>query len=170
MSRSSLRAGLRRAAADVDLVAIAAVQEEIGLYGARTAAYGVNPALALAIDVTPATDVPGGDPRRAGPVKLGMGAMIGRGPTLNKRLVDLLVEAAEAEGIPYALEVYSSDTHTDADEMHLVRSGIPTGLISIPTRYLHTPTEMCELADVEAIIQLVVAFAKRLSRETSFIR
>ena len=156
--------------AEVDVVAVAAVQEEIGLYGARTAAYGVDPAVALAIDVTPATDVPGGDARHAGPVKLGMGAMIGRGPTLNKRLVDLLAEAADAEKIPYAFEVYSSDTHTDADEMHLVRGGVPTGLISIPTRYLHTPTEICELADVEAIVQLVVAFARRLGRDTSFVR
>ncbi|HEV2590812.1 MAG TPA: M20/M25/M40 family metallo-hydrolase [Gaiellaceae bacterium] len=156
--------------ADVDVVAVAAVQEEIGLYGARTAAYGVDPQIALAIDVTPATDVPGGDARRAGAAKLGMGAMIGRGPTLNKKLVDLLAETADAEGIRYGFEVYSGDTHTDADEMHLVRSGIPTGLISIPTRYLHTPTEMCELADVEAIVQLVVAFAKRLSRDTSFVR
>ena len=108
--------------------------------------------------------------RAARPVKLGMGAMIGRGPTLNKKLVDLLVEAADAEGIPYGFEVYSSDTHTDADEMHLLRAGIPTGLISIPTRYLHTPTEMCELADIEAIIQLVVAFARRLGRDSSFVR
>jgi endoglucanase len=156
--------------ADVDVVAIAAVQEEIGLYGARTAAYGVDPQVAIAIDVTPATDVPGGDARRAGAVKLGMGAMIGRGPTLNKTLVDMLVDTADAEGIPYAFEVYSSDTHTDADEMHLVRSGIPTGLISIPTRYLHTPTEICEVADIEAIVQLVVAFARRLGRDTSFVR
>lgn len=156
--------------ADVDVVAVAAVQEEIGLYGARTAAYGVDPHVALAIDVTPATDVPGGDARHAGPVKLGMGAMVGRGPTLNKRVVELLVEAAEAEGIPHAFEVYSSDTHTDADEMHLVRAGVPTGLISVPTRYLHTPVEMCELDDVESIVRLVVAFARRLSRDTSFVR
>lgn len=156
--------------AEVDVVAVAAVQEEIGLYGARTAAYGVDPQVALAIDVTPATDVPGGDPRRAGRIELGGGAMIGRGPTLNKIVVDRLVDAAEAEGIPYSLEVYSSDTHTDADEMHLSRAGIPTGLISIPTRYLHTPVEMCEIEDVEAIVRLVVAFARRLGHDTSFVR
>jgi endoglucanase len=156
--------------AGVDVVAVAAVQEEIGLYGARTAAYGVDPQVALAIDVTPATDVPGGDARRAGPVKLGSGAMIGRGPTLNKRVVELLVDAAEAEGIPHAFEVYSSSTSTDADELHLVRGGIPTGLISIATRYLHTPVEMCELEDIESIVRLVVAFAQRLGRDTSFVR
>jgi endoglucanase len=96
--------------------------------------------------------------------------MIGRGPTMNKRVVELLAEAAEAEEIPHAFEVYSSHTSTDADEMHLVRAGIPTGLISIPTRYLHTPTEMCQLDDVEAVVRLVVAFARRLGRDTTFVR
>ena len=156
--------------AQVEVVAVAAVQEEIGLYGARTAAYGLDPAVAIAIDVTPATDVPGGDPKRAGKIELGMGAMIARGPTLNKHVTDLLGEAAEAEGIPHAWEVYSRTTSTDADEIHLVRAGIPTGLISIATRYLHSPNEICALEDVESIIRLIVAFAQRLSRDQSFVR
>jgi endoglucanase len=157
-------------AVQVDVVAVAAVQEEIGLYGARTAAYGLDPQVAIAIDVTPATDVPGGDARRAGKIELGMGAMIARGPTLNKHVTELLGEAAEAEGIPHAWEVYSRTTSTDADEVHLVRAGIPTGLISIATRYLHSPNEICELEDVESIIRLIVAFAKRLSPDQSFLR
>jgi len=156
--------------AQVDVVAVAAVQEEIGLYGARTAAYGLDPQVALAIDVTPATDVPGGDARRAGRIELGMGAMIARGPTLNKHVTDLLGEAAEAEGIPHAWEVYSRTTSTDADEIHLVRAGIPTGLLSIATRYLHSPNELCALEDVEAIIRLIVAVAKRLPSDHSFVR
>ena len=156
--------------AQVDVVAVAAVQEEIGLYGARTAAYGLDPQVAIAIDVTPATDVPGGDPRRAGKVELGMGAMIARGPTLNKHVTDLLGEAAESEGIPHAWEVYSRTTSTDADEIHLVRAGIPTGLISIPTRYLHSPNEICDLEDVESNVRLLVAFVERLSRDRSFLR
>jgi endoglucanase len=156
--------------AQLDVVAVAAVQEEIGLYGARTAAYGLDPQVAIAIDVTPATDYPGGDARRAGKIELGMGAMIARGPTLNKRVTDLLGEAAEAEGIPHAWEVYSRTTSTDADEIHFTRAGIPTGLLSIPTRYLHSPNEICALEDVEAIIRLIVAFAKRLPRDESFIR
>jgi len=156
--------------AQVDVVAVAAVQEEIGLYGARTAAYGLDPQVALAIDVTPATDVPGGDARRAGRIELGMGAMIARGPTLNKHVSELLGEAAEAEGIAHAWEVYSRTTSTDADEIHLARAGIPTGLISIPTRYLHSPTEMCALEDLESIVRLIVAFASRLTREHSFVR
>jgi endoglucanase len=156
--------------AQVEVVAVAAVQEEIGLYGARTAAYSLAPTVAIAIDVTPATDVPGGDARRAGRIELGMGAMIARGPTLNKHVSELLADAAEAEGITHAYEIYSRTTSTDADEIHLTREGIPTGLISIPTRYLHSPNEICALEDVESIIRLLVAFAKRLSRDQSFIR
>ena len=157
-------------AAQVDVVAVAAVQEEIGLYGARAAAFGLAPDVALAIDVTPATDVPGGDARRAGRIELGMGAMIARGPTLNKQVVDLLAETAEQEGIPYAFEIYTRTTQTDADEIHLARAGVPTGLISIPTRYLHSPNEICALDDLEAIVRLVVAFALRLRADASFVR
>jgi putative aminopeptidase FrvX len=156
--------------AQVDVVAVAAVQEEIGLYGARAAAYGLDPQVAIAIDVTPSTDYPGGDPRRAGKIELGMGAMIAVGPTLNKHVTDILGDVAEAEGIPHAFEVYSRTTSTDADEIHLVRAGVPTGLLSIPTRYLHSPNEICALEDVESIIRLCVAFAKKLTRDQSFLR
>ncbi len=161
---------IAEAGARVEVVAVAAVQEEIGLYGARAAAFGLDPHVALAVDVTPATDVPGGDPRQAGRIELGMGAMIARGPTLNKKVTDLLGEAAEAEGIPHAFEVYSDVTNTDADEIHWSRAGVPTGLLSIPTRYLHSPNEICELADVEAIVRVIVAFASRLAPDTSFVR
>jgi endoglucanase len=156
--------------AQVDVVAVAAVQEEIGLYGARAAAYALAPAVAIAVDVTPATDVPGGDARRAGRIELGMGAMIARGPTMNVHVVDLLEQAAREESLAHAFEVYSRTTSTDADEIHLTRAGVPTGLVSIPTRYLHSPNEMCDLADVEAIVGLLVAFARRLSRDQSFVR
>ena len=156
--------------AQVDVVAVAAVQEEIGLYGARVAAYGLDPQVAIAIDVTPATDYPGGDVRRAGTIELGMGAMIARGPTMNKHVTDILGDVAEADGIAHGFEVYSRTTSTDADEIHLTRAGVPTGLLSIPTRYLHSPTEICDLADVEAVVQLCVAFAKKLTRDQSFLR
>ncbi|HZQ82995.1 MAG TPA: M20/M25/M40 family metallo-hydrolase [Gaiellaceae bacterium] len=156
--------------AQVDVVAVAAVQEEIGLYGARAAAYGLDPQVALAIDVTIATDVPGGDASRAGRIELGAGAMISRGPTLNKRVTELLSDVAEAEEIAHAYEVYSRTTSTDADEIHLTRAGVPTGLLSIPTRYVHSPNEMCDLADVEAVIRLIVGFSERLTPETSFLR
>ena len=156
--------------AQLDVVAVAAVQEEIGLYGARTAAFGLDPQVALAIDVTPATDVPGGNPRQAGKIELGMGAMIARGPTVNRHVDELLARAAEEEGIAHAFEIYTRTTSTDADEIHLSRAGIPTGLISVPTRYVHSPCELCSLDDVEAVVRLVVAFARRLTREHSFVR
>src|SRR5215204_1392955 len=108
--------------AEVDVVAVAAVQEEIGLYGARTAAFGLEPQVAVAIDVTPATDVPGGNPRAAGKIELGLGAMIARGPTVNRHVDELLARAAEEEGIPHAFEIYTRTTQTDADEIHLARA------------------------------------------------
>jgi putative aminopeptidase FrvX len=156
--------------AQVDVVAVAAVQEEVGLYGARAAAFGLDPAVAIVVDVTPATDYPGGDAKRAGRIELGCGAMIARGPTLNKHVTDLLAEVAEAEGVPHAFEVYSSETSTDADEIHLARAGVPTGLLSVPTRYVHSPVEMCDLGDVEAVIKLIVAFARKLTPDQSFVR
>lgn len=158
------------AGAQVDAVAVAAVQEELGTYGARAAAFGLAPDVAIVVDVTPATDVPGGIPQRAGAIDLGMGAMIARGPTLNKKLSDLLSETAADEGIAHGFEVYSRETHTDADDFHHARAGIPTGLLSVPTRYVHSPNEMCDLADVEAIISLIVALAGRVTKETSFLR
>lgn len=156
--------------AQVDVVAVAAVQEEIGLYGARTAAYGLDPQVALAIDVTPATDVPGGNPSTAGRIELGSGAMIARGPTINRHVDELLQRAAEEDGIPHAFEIYTRTTSTDADEIHLTRAGVPTGLVSVPTRYVHSPTETVDLEDVEAVVRLVVAFARRLPRDHSFVR
>jgi putative aminopeptidase FrvX len=158
------------AGAEIDVVAVAAVQEEVGLYGARAAAFGLDPSVAIVVDVTPATDYPGGDPKRAGRIDLGAGAMIARGPTLNKHVTDLLGEVAEAEGIAHAYEVYSSETSTDADEIHLARAGVPTGLLSVPTRYVHSPVEICDLGDVEAIVELIVAFARKLTPDQSFLR
>ena len=104
--------------AAVEVVAVAAVQEEIGLYGARTAAYGLDPLAAIVVDVTPATDTPGGEPRLTGRIDLGAGTMIARGPTLNRKLSDLLADVAAADQIPHAFEVYSTSTSTDADEVH----------------------------------------------------
>ena len=131
---------------------------------------GLDPQVALVIDVTPATDVPGGNPRLAGRIELGMGAMIARGPTINAHVYELLARAADEEGIAHGFEIYSRTTSTDADEIHLSRAGIPTGLISVPTRYIHTPCEIASLDDIEAVIRLVVAFARRLTREQSFVR
>ena len=153
-----------------DVAAVAGVQEEVGDFGgARTTAYTLEPAVALAVDVAPATDIPGGDKRQQGELKLGGGAAIGRGAPLNRVVFEFLRDAAEADAIPHSIEVYAGTTHTDADAVHLSRAGVPTGLISIPTRYLHTPVEIVSLDDVEACVRLVVAFARRLDAATRFL-
>jgi endoglucanase len=150
---------------------LAVVQEEVGDFaGSRTAAYDLEPAVAIAVDVTYATDVRGGDPEDEGEHKLGGGPAIGRGPSLHPRIFELLYETAEAEGIPVSVEVTRGHTNTDADAVYLSRAGVPTGLVSIPLRYMHTPVETVDLADVEAVIRLLVAFAQRLEPGISFAR
>ena len=112
----------RRVAVDggaaVDVVAIASVQEEIGHHGARAAAFALEPDFAVAVDVTYSTDVPGESAQKAGKIELGSGAAITLGPVANRRLSDLLVTAAEEDGIAHTIEVLSGRTHTDADDVH----------------------------------------------------
>lgn len=145
-----------------DVVAVASVQEEVGLFGARTSAYGLRPDVALAVDITPSSDVPGGNPATSGKVGLGDGPAIDAAPVLNPHLKRLLVETAAAEGIDVCFEVSTSGTHTDADEIHLSRAGIPTALVSVPLRNTHTPIETAQLSDVEDTIRLLVATVQRL--------
>jgi putative aminopeptidase FrvX len=156
--------------AQVDVVAVAAVQEELGYHGARTAVYALDPQVAIAIDVTWSTDVPGGNPKRVGKIELGAGAAVSVGPIVSPVVSDLLRETAEADGIGHSIEVYSDRTQTDADVVYISRAGVPTGLVSVPVRYMHSPVEVCSLDDLEAVIALVTAFARRLTRETSFLR
>jgi putative aminopeptidase FrvX len=142
--------------------AIAAVQEEIGLFGARTSAFAVEPDLAIVVDVTHATDAPGVDEKELGSHGLGSGPVIYRGATLSPKVFDLLVETAEEAGIEHTVGATGNSTSTDADAIQFARSGIPTGLVSIPLRYMHSPVEMADLADVEAAVELIAAFARRL--------
>ena len=154
-----------------DLLAVAAVQEEVGDFGgARTSVFALRPQVALAVDVTGATDIPDGDPKLDGEAKLGAGPIINRGSTISPKVFDLLVATAEAEGIPYAVNVSAGDTHTDMDAAYASRAGIATGLISLATRYIHTPTEIVSLDDVEASVRLVAAFAGRLEPGLDFTR
>jgi putative aminopeptidase FrvX len=154
-----------------DVAAVAAVQEEVGDFGgARVATFALEPAIAIAVDVTHATDVPGGDPKVEGEHGLGSGPAISRGSTINPKVFDLLAETAEAEGIAYTLEVSAGTTSTDMDAMYLSRAGVATGLVSIPLRYMHTPTEIVDLADVEQCARLLAAFARRLEPGFSFTR
>jgi endoglucanase len=165
---------LRRAHESGDLkgsfAAVAAVQEEIGLFGARTAAFEVRPDIAIAVDVTHATDAPGVDEKEIGSHPLGSGPVIGRGSTLSPKVFELLVETAEAEGIEYSISASGRGTSTDADVLQISRAGIPTGLVSIPLRYMHSPVEMVDLGDVEGVVALLAAFATRLEADVDLSR
>jgi endoglucanase len=140
---------------------VGAAHEELGGQGARVAAHRLRPELALAIDVTYATDAPAGDANEAGRHVLGGGPAIFRGPAIHPRVFELLVEAAKGEGLDYSVET-GSRTHTDADSIFGSRDGIPTGVVSIPLRNMHSPIEIAELADLEACVRLLVAFARLL--------
>ncbi|HEY2217043.1 MAG TPA: M42 family metallopeptidase [Solirubrobacteraceae bacterium] len=153
-----------------ELAAVAATQEEITFGGSRTSAFSLAPDAAIVLDVTHATDAPGIEVKEIGKHPLGSGPVITRGSTLHPAVFELLYETAEAEGIPFTVEASGRATGTDADAVHLSRGGIPTGLVSIPLRYMHSPVELVQLDDVENTAKLIAAFALRLGDEASFTR
>ncbi len=150
-------------------IVAATVQEEIGIRGATTSAYSQAPDVALAFDVTHATDYPGIDKTRYGDIRCGQGPVIARGPNITPKVFERLVRAAEAEGIPYQLEAEPSVTGTDARAIQIARGGIATGLVSVPLRYMHTPTEVVSLDDLQNAVKLIVRFALDLDSEARFI-
>ncbi|PZR66267.1 MAG: endoglucanase [Solirubrobacterales bacterium] len=156
--------------AAAEVAAVAAVQEEITFAGSRTTVFALDPQVAIAVDVTFATDAPGVEAKELGEHKFGSGPVIGRGSTLSPHVVERLCAAAEAAEIPYTLAASSRSTGTDADAIQLARAGIPTGVVSIPLRYMHSPVEMVQLDDVEACARLIAAFAEALEADASFQR
>jgi putative aminopeptidase FrvX len=156
--------------AEWELAAAAVAQEEITLGGARTSAFTLEPTAAIVVDVTHATDAPGIDAKEAGKHELGSGPVLSRGSTLHPGLFELLYETAQAEKIPFTVEASARVTGTDADAVHLSRGGVPTGLVSIPIRYMHSPVELVQLDDVHACARLIAAVALRLNDDTSFAR
>lgn len=153
-----------------DVLATAVVQEETTFAGSRTSAFRHEPDVAIAVDVTFATDQPGVTLGEITKHEFGTGPVLARGTTLHPRVFEGLHEAAEAEGIPFTVESTGRATGTDADAIHLSRAGIPTGLVSVPLRYMHSPVEMVALSDVEAAAQVIAAFARRLEPGTTFGR
>jgi endoglucanase len=153
-----------------DVVALAVAQEETTFAGARTSAFAVSPDVAIVVDLTFATDQPGVELGALTKHPLGSGPVIARGTTLHPRVFELLYDTAEREGISFTLESLGRNTGTDADAVHLSRAGIPTGLVSIPCRYMHSPVEMVALEDVSAAARLIAAFAKALEPGMSFER
>ncbi len=159
-----LAAKKHRAKLAARVVSVATTQEEIGTRGATTAAYAVNPHLAIAVDVGHATDHPDCDNRKYGETKLGAGPIICRGPNINPLLYQRLVRTAKQLGIPYQLEADPRPTGTDARAIQMGRGGVATGLISVPLRYMHTPSEVVDLMDVERCVQLLVQFTLGLKK------
>ena len=147
------------------LLAIVGHIDEIALVATHAGDDGL-----IAVDVTHATDIRGGDPEDEGDNRLGGGAALMRGPSMHPRIFDLLFETAEAEGIPFTVEVSRGHTNTDADAVYLSRMGVATGLVSVPLRYMHTPVETVDLDDIEAAVRLLVAFARRLEPGLSLVR
>jgi endoglucanase len=152
-----------------NVAVVAAAQEELGLQGTVAAVQTLRPDVAIALDVTYATDVPAEQASTAGDHRLGGGVAIFRGPAITPRVFELLVEAAREEGIAHTIET-GMKTYTDADAAYTAAGGIPTGLVSIPLRNMHSGIEIVELADLEACIQLLVAFAGKLEPGASYAR
>ncbi|MDW7726299.1 MAG: M42 family metallopeptidase [Candidatus Methanoperedens sp.] len=148
--------------------AVFTVQEEVGLKGAKTSAFGLNPDVAIATDVTITGDHPGIEKKDSGN-ELGKGPSVtvsdadGRGIIVPEQVLKWLKEAAESGNIPYQLEVGSGGT-TDATAIHLARDGIPSGVVSIPARYIHTPVSVMGIADLEKSIQLIARAAESVDK------
>lgn len=159
---------LRKPRAAAGTWAVATAREEIAWTGggARTSATGLAPRVAIVVDVTHATDTPSAEKKEVGEFTLGAGPVLSRGSSVNPVVFDLLVETAEKQGIPYTIQGAPRDTGTDADAIHSAHTGIATGLVSVPNRYMHSPNEMVDLGDLERAAQLLAAFARRVTEKT----
>lgn len=151
------------------IVSVATAQEEIGTRGAILSGYSVNPDIAIAVDVAHATDHPDCDKRQHGEFHLGKGPIICRGANINPFVFERLTSIAEANKIPYQVEAEPGITGTDARSIQIARNGVATGLVSIPLRYMHTPSEVIDLEDMEYTTKLLVAFAKSIKKGDSGI-
>lgn len=154
-----------------EVAAIATSQEEIAFHGggARTSAYHFDPQVAIVVDVTFATDAPQMDKKQTGEHKLGSGPVLTRGSAGNPLVFDRLVEAADGEGIPYTIQAAPRFTSTDADAIYLSRSGVATGVVSVPNRYMHSPNEIVSLDDLDSAARLIAAFIRGLKSDTEFV-
>jgi endoglucanase len=159
----------RRGPAPVDLYGVSTVQEEIGLRGGTTSAYGVDPDVGIAVEVGFATDFPDVDKKEVGDFKVGAGPLITRGANINPVLFELLVATAREEGIPYQISGAPRATGTDANAIQLSRGGVAAALVSVPLRYMHTPVEVLSLTDLENTVRLLSGLLYRLGDRESFI-
>lgn len=150
------------------LYAVSTVQEEIGLRGSKTSAFRVDPHVGIAIDVCHATDSPNIDKKQEGDIALDKGPVIYRGPNMNPRVVERLIEVARAREIPHQLAAHGPATGTDANAIQITRAGVAAGLIGVPNRYMHSPVEMVSLRDLDRAADLLAAFALGLTGNEDF--
>ena len=150
------------------LHSVSTVQEEIGLRGAKTAAGGINPTVAIAVDVTHASDCPTIDKNKQGDIRLGRGPVIFRGPNINPLVAARLIELAQANEIPYQLAAIGRATPNDANVLQLHGAGVATGLVAIPNRYMHSAVEAISLEDIDHVAELLAHFAAALGDDDDF--
>lgn len=155
---------------EADVYAVAAVQEEITFLGARTNAFALNPDVAIVLDVTHATDHPDSDKRGQGDIRIGGGPVLARGSAVNPLVFQALADVAKANSIPFTVDATPRSTGTDADGYAPARGGIPTGVVSVPNRYMHSPNEVISLDDLDAAARLIALFVGGLAAEVDFTR
>jgi putative aminopeptidase FrvX len=141
---------------------VSTVQEEVGLRGARTIAYEIDPQVAVTVDVGHSIDYPGVDKKKHGDQAISKGPVICRGSHINPLVFEMLVDTAIEKEIPYQIEVAGGRTGTDNDAIQLSRSGVATGLVSVPIRYMHTPCELLHLGDLENTVRLLAEFTLKV--------
>jgi len=151
------------------LYGVSTVQEEVGLRGAKTSAFAIEPDVGIAIEVGFASDHPGMDNRRTGETKLAGGPVIATGPNVNPMVFEKMVAAAEKIGIEYQVDAVAGATGTDANVMQINRAGCAAGLVSVPLRYMHSPVEAISLKDLDTTARMVAQFVRSLSARTEFI-
>lgn len=148
--------------------AVSTVQEEIGLRGAMTSAFSIEPHLGIAVDVTHATDCPTLDKKQHGDIRLGAGPVIYRGPNVNPMMHERLVHLAQGNNLKYQVAGLAKAAGNDANVMQISRGGLATAIVAIPNRYMHSPVEVVSLHDLEAAAQLIAAFCLELKQDSDF--
>ena len=150
------------------LYAVSTVQEELGLRGAQTSCFGIDPHVGVAVDVTFATDCPTIEKKEEGDISLGNGPVIYRGPNFNPKVVRQLVSTAESTELPYQMAAAGKPPGTDARIMQVTRAGVATALVSIPNRYMHSPVEIICLDDIDRAADLLAQFAENIPADADY--
>ena len=150
------------------LYAVSTVQEEIGLRGVKTSAFGIDPHVGIAVDVTHATDCPSIDKNQQGDIGLGDGPVVFRGPNMNPHVTERVIQEADSQSIPYQLAALGRAASNDANALQISRAGVATGLVAVPNRYMHSAVETISLDDIDHAADLLAAFAISLDGQDDF--